>query len=693
MKNTVIPFALYVLIFTFLSRCATSTEQHSPTLKNPDGDPFTTTTRASQFFDLDADRDQVIEGEDGTLIVLPQGCLLDGAGKRFDKKIRVELAEFYRPSDMITANLTTTSDGQPLVTDGMIFFNATTADGVQLRIDAKRPVYIEMPTPEKQAGMMVYKGIRDQNGEVNWTSPKPLETWLTAVDIYSLDFLPDGFQEEVERSVPFGNYREATLGMVDSLYYSFSVPSFRDALNGLLPTAYNEPYFNQNRAVINGAYSDASYVQQEVGAEASHGEAPQPQIDPAMIKVLKSERFQNTLIATRAFEKRLQWIFKSCDNAVLRVYIENLDKNLWELDQQAAQLVKGDSQLKATFERFASERLTKVRDGGRYAVALRNYFNSELKKQRAECVLKRKALLTDLKKKNKEVAASAEAYKKVLFKREKHRMESYGFEWTETGWINIDNGTLPKDWGPQQLEVVVQNAMEYDRTYVYVYFDYNKSLCRLNNTDKAHFHVGNAVEKEMNMPNTGNAFVITIAYKGEMPAFELRPFKPGAEKQMDLTAKASTMEKLKKRLTLFGSNSTENSIEQDLEYMKKFYIEEQRQKSLREEVAVMERLWQFVFPCNNYLHGQILFKENCATCHHPNGIDPLVGPPLRGVERRWAGYPRSDLYRFIRNSQSMIARRHPLAVKTWNEWQPLIMTDFQHLSDAEIEAILYYLRG
>ncbi len=89
--------------------------------------------------------------------------------------------------------------------------------------------------------------------------------------------------------------------------------------------------------------------------------------------------------------------------------------------------------------------------------------------------------------------------------------------------------------------------------------------------------------------------------------------------------------------------------------------------------------------------GKTLFKNLCAACHNRNMKDDLTGPALGGVEERWADYPREDLYKWIRNSQALIAQGHPRAVELWNVWKPTVMNNFPNLSDQDIENILAYI--
>lgn len=92
-----------------------------------------------------------------------------------------------------------------------------------------------------------------------------------------------------------------------------------------------------------------------------------------------------------------------------------------------------------------------------------------------------------------------------------------------------------------------------------------------------------------------------------------------------------------------------------------------------------------------FVEGELLFKSQCTSCHNRNMIDDLTGPTLGNVEKDWAKYPREDLYQWIRNSQKMIADKHPRATVLWDKWQPAVMNNF-NLTDEEIEQILIYIQ-
>lgn len=91
--------------------------------------------------------------------------------------------------------------------------------------------------------------------------------------------------------------------------------------------------------------------------------------------------------------------------------------------------------------------------------------------------------------------------------------------------------------------------------------------------------------------------------------------------------------------------------------------------------------------------GKTLFRNNCASCHNKDMKSKMTGPALGGTQERWADYPEEDLYRWIRNSQTMINEGHPRAVELWAEWKPTVMNNFPNLSDQDIANLLGYIDG
>jgi hypothetical protein len=419
------------------------------------------------------------------------------------------------------------------------------------------PVHIEIPTHKKKPDMKAYKGTRDENGNMNWTDPKELDNYLVMIDIDMLDFLPEGFRASVEAGLPFRNHEVATNQLSDSLYYSLS------------------------------DLSDSSDAASE---SAGCG------IDPAIIKTIHDKKYQNTFIATREFETRLKEIFGACDKDILEIYINNLEKNLYEADSLAA---KRCEELKYyrfnhIFDNFSQQRLTNVRGADKYTALLKEYYERKLAEIRSELLKEKDNVVKELKKKDSKNQAVVDAYEKLLWKREKYRMETYGFEWTETGWVNIDNGTLPKDWYSKPLEISLGNGKQFDRVYTYVVYTSIKSLYRLNTTDNEQFYAGSDNDRQMIMPRQKQGVAIAIGYKNEVPWLAIREFETGSESAFTLTLSPSTPDQVRDAVKSYEEYAPENQIAKDLEYMKFFY--EQEQEQLQENKFILQ-LRKIAAPC------------------------------------------------------------------------------------------------
>lgn len=89
--------------------------------------------------------------------------------------------------------------------------------------------------------------------------------------------------------------------------------------------------------------------------------------------------------------------------------------------------------------------------------------------------------------------------------------------------------------------------------------------------------------------------------------------------------------------------------------------------------------------------GKELFSANCASCHAKTMVTDATGPALAGVEERWADFPRTDLYKWIRGSQAMIQAGHPRAVELWGKYKPTVMNNFPQLTDEQIESLILYI--
>jgi hypothetical protein len=127
---------------------------------------------AVQPFSFDAERDTVLKGKSGTVLTIPKNTFVDSLGNAITGQIQLELKEVFSTVDIVLSNLTTTSNGKPLQTGGMIYLNAR-SNGKQLQIADTKKIDVKVPTAKAQEGMQVYEGVRDSSG-INWLNPVPL---------------------------------------------------------------------------------------------------------------------------------------------------------------------------------------------------------------------------------------------------------------------------------------------------------------------------------------------------------------------------------------------------------------------------------------------------------------------------------------------------------------------------------------
>ncbi len=85
--------------------------------------------------------------------------------------------------------------------------------------------------------------------------------------------------------------------------------------------------------------------------------------------------------------------------------------------------------------------------------------------------------------------------------------------------------------------------------------------------------------------------------------------------------------------------------------------------------------------------GKALFQANCASCHNP--YKDATGPALNGVDSR---VPSKEwLYKWVKNSASVIASGDKYANDLYAKWNKTAMTAFPSLTNEEIDAITAYV--
>ncbi|NOQ70588.1 MAG: hypothetical protein GQ574_01220 [Crocinitomix sp.] len=74
-------------------------------------------------------------------------------------------------------------------------------------------------------------------------------------------------------------------------------------------------------------------------------------VNPASVKTIWNSKFNNTNLATKEFEARMPFIHQTCNNSILELYVNNLDKNLCTIDSMAMRRLSGSN--RKAFSNFA----------------------------------------------------------------------------------------------------------------------------------------------------------------------------------------------------------------------------------------------------------------------------------------------------------------------------------------------------
>lgn len=101
-------------------------------------------------------------------------------------------------------------------------------------------------------------------------------------------------------------------------------------------------------------------------------------VSPQSVKTIKTDNFGKTFLSTKEFEDRIKVIHQMPRaQQIFDLYVNNLSKNLWEVDEMAAKLLTGNDQ--QLFKAFAAQKLTNVKDANIYQDQLSAYYNEKKK--------------------------------------------------------------------------------------------------------------------------------------------------------------------------------------------------------------------------------------------------------------------------------------------------------------------------
>ena len=683
-----------------------------------------------QKFALDNQKDTVIETKNGIMFFIPANACVDENNVVVNDKVEFQIQEALKPADIILAGLETRTNGAALETAGMFKLTAN-ANGKPLKLNPKKKITTQIPTKKRNPNMQLYSGVVDKKGNINWVNPKPLENWLTPIDISLLDFLPIPYRENAQKIEGF-TYQKS---IVDSLYFSYIKSSQSSIgtvtyLNDLEVNSEQFDYFvsklnlkddkmydiefklnnkntiecniikenpkpnielgktlfiqncqachaintkevgpalydieakhdrkwlrsfikNSSKMIANGdlyankIFKEYNYAvmtsfptlkNEEIDAILDYVKAPNNQndqyINPSSIKAIWDKKFNNTNIATREFERRIQLIHKTCNQAILDLYIKNLDKNLYEIDLLASKIAVNEVNLKKQFIDFANLKEGKVNNKGIDFQKLQTYYlkrfkaAEDLAKSRYQAEIQLKIQYQKKKETHNQIKIEREidvlkqeiAQNEYNIKkqwglnpevptteilRKPKNVEYYTVSIGDFGWNNIDKltslretFTLTNEKGKKAtivytpLTIKLKEAQNYDRINAYLLSDKINSYLLFKNT--------NTVFKQ----NLNESFVnnvLIIGFKGkQLSIFEKSKIKGDTLlenvelKIIDKTDLENYLNKTYKTQANLDLNEDINFQQFDIEYNKAKIAKDKLNK-------IKNELYQYAFSCS-----------------------------------------------------------------------------------------------
>ncbi|MEX1192418.1 MAG: energy transducer TonB [Brumimicrobium sp.] len=609
--------------------------------------------------------DSVYLSKSGVLISVPNEALLQN-GKPYKGKAIIEWQEAIDGATIMKSGLSTMADSNLLETQGMFSFRVQTEDGELLDVDEEVGIYVQVPVDQIKPGMELYEGVYDKDSIINWVNPKPLEKLPVPVDMSELDFYPEGYEDTLNKLKlsQRKEFRDSLYLACESFDENRSIYDDTDEpflLERKMTAKESELIYGENRPIDkNITYSEAIRIKQagnpendpyisslsstsdtmaweSVDVSVPYDEEGFKYIPPSKVLAFWNEKFNNTILATRDFEKRMLAIHETCDESLLKLYTSNIDKPLYFMDSVA--VVRGH----AEFNAFFAERVGKLEMKNAHLENLQNIYNKgikslrdDIKKQRKKYQEKQVAFDNKLIKERVEQAIRAKNMSENLTSEEtrfnlkqdpisnqtagnnasfisssstmivRQRTRSIGFRVNQNNTImNVDrkvafatrNRTNFKgSYGGKKIDVrynsfdlSVENNIEYSRLYTYLLPDKFNSYQRLKG-EKDRF------EYRMNEKVIYDVAVLGFNEKGFF-YHEIKNINKGSFKKVKL--KSISESEFKERIANLNESrlGASSGLEKDLNWLKLEQKNYRLRKDVIENNRLLSRMRRVVFPC------------------------------------------------------------------------------------------------
>ncbi|AXG72021.1 hypothetical protein KORDIASMS9_04283 [Kordia sp. SMS9] len=588
----------------------------------------------SEFFTISADKDTIVETQSGIVFLIPRNAFVDANQNFINDPITLEITEAVHAETIMTAGLSTLHNGKPLETGGMFLIEAT-KNGQKLEIHPKKEITADIPTLHYKNDMHLFDGEVAADGTINWVNPKPLSKALIPQDILSLNFYPPNYLETLAKKGYDATHKQFT----DSLYYSFSnVLETKDktlkdwGVNDALNVGFTSDNLPLDVVRTRDTVKSKTRVQKTILG-----------LNPLKVNAIWDERYQQTFIATKAFEARLQVIHENCREAnyMLDVYLQNLDKDLYVSDSIIAYTTAGEA-IHTKFWEFSKQRLTNVATISKEVSKLNDFYVSQQKvyrlalaktqqkidsmlsaeekyqafsKQQVQNLYLNELALTTqkvakelnvklprvLNRQNSLQQSDTISFANIIQKEKRKRR--YRASIQTTGWKNIDriineevvaslqnreNTTIQNDTKTTAItysdyELTIKNTEDFDQLFVYLVPKEFNSFIRLKSENGRFTYRLNDLLKYQ---------LYCIGYVNKTPFYFEKPIRNVANK---VQLRQISTKKLREKLAKL--NTKNSMLETEISY---HFLNQKNAKTVKKHfkiVRLKKELQPVVFPC------------------------------------------------------------------------------------------------
>ena len=122
-------------------------------------------------FNIQSNSDTILFGKSGTALYLEANSLEFIDGTTTDSIVRIELKEYYAISDIVTQNLSTTSNEELLETGGMIKIEAF-SNKKPLQLKPGKEITVHFPKSGNKKEMNLFSGQKNEQDQIVWNEEK-----------------------------------------------------------------------------------------------------------------------------------------------------------------------------------------------------------------------------------------------------------------------------------------------------------------------------------------------------------------------------------------------------------------------------------------------------------------------------------------------------------------------------------------